>query len=448
MQIDWSVLLFAAAIILITTVAFGMIPVVRNVRLDLNQVLKRGDARTGGHGGPDVRNAFIALQVALSLALLVSAGLLGETLYKLQKAPLGFAPDHVLTFDTTMAFGTGKDVVRDFDAELERRIAALPGVSAVGQISATVTAPFRSRATFDIDGRARTAHADTVEAEGRTIYGDYLRAMGIPLLAGRAFRPQDSAEKAPNVVLINQQLADRYFHGENPIGRRLIAATDFAARGQGDQSDEIIGVIGNVRGTGGSIAAPVRPEVYYPSDGRWPEMHFVVRGVVDPATLINSIRAALKGLDPTKAMGEVRTLDEALDRSLAQPRLNTSLLISFAAIATLLACIGIYGVIAYAVAQRTQEIGIRMALGSTREQVTALFVGRAVKWAALGAAAGLALAAGVGQMLRSQLYGVQPDDARIYVAAAMMIMLPVLAASYWPARRAAQVEPVDALRSE
>jgi putative ABC transport system permease protein len=341
-------------------------------------------------------------------------------------------------------------VVRNFYAEFERRIAVIPGVAAVGQVSAPVMTPWSSRMTFDIDGRNRTPHSDTVDAESRTIYGDYLRAMGIPLLAGRAFREQDSADKAPGVVLINQQLARQYFGGENPIGRRLITGADSLAlaRGQGDESDEIIGVVGDVRGTDGSLAAPVLPEVYYPSTGLWPGMNFVVRAQGDPAALTNSIRETLRSIDPTRAMGKVRTLDETVAGSLAQPRLNTLLLAGFAVFAVILACIGIYGVIAYSVTQRTQEIGVRMALGASRRQVTALFLLLAGKWAAVGGVCGLGLSVALAYVLRAQLYGVQPGNATIYLFATLVLLVPVLFASYWPARRAARVEPVQALRSE
>ncbi len=446
-ELDWHVMLFAAATAVITSIVFGLMPMLQNARLDLNQMLKRGDTRSGGHSGRDIRNAFIVLQVCLSLALLVCSGLLGVTLFKLQKSPLGFASDHALIFDTTLAFGTDNKIVRDFYAEFERRIAALPGVTAVGQISAPVMTPFSLRTTFDINGRNRTLHGDTVEAEGRILYGDYLRAMGIPLLAGRTLREQDSAENAPRVVLINQQFAQQYFPSENPIGRRLISPSD-PALAPGDRSDEIVGVIGDVRGTGGSLATPIRPEVYLPSEGRWPEMHFIVRSQVDPAALTLSIRETLRGLDPTKAMGKVHMLDETIALSLAQPRLNTLLLVGFAALALILACIGIYGVIAYSVTQRTHEIGVRIALGASRQQVTSLFLLRAGKWAAIGAGLGLGLSLALANVLRAQLFGVEPNSPMIYLSATLLLLVPVLFASYWPARRAARVEPVQALRSE
>lgn len=447
-QLDWRVLLFAATTAMTTAIVFGLMPTLQNARLDLNQVLKRGEARTGGHFGPDIRNAFIALQVCLSLALLVCAGLLGATLWKLQKTPVGFMADHAITFDTTVAFGTKKEVALNFYAEFERRIAALPGVTAVGQVDAPIMTPWSSRVTFDIDGRSHTPHSDTVDAESRTIYGQYFEAMGIPLLAGRAFREQDSAGKGPKVVLISQQLARQYFADENPIGRQLIAPTDPSARGQGDERDEIIGIVGDVRGNDGSVAAPVLPEVYYPSEGRWPEMNFVVRAQGDPAALTNSIRGVLRSIDPTRAMSKVRTLDQTVALSLAQPRLNTWLLIGFAALALILACIGIYGVIAYSVTQRTQEIGVRMALGASRQQVTSLFLLRAGKWAAIGAGLGICLSLALANVLRAQLFGVQPNSPLIYLSATLVLLVPVLFASYWPARRAARIEPVQALRAE
>jgi putative ABC transport system permease protein len=243
-------------------------------------------------------------------------------------------------------------------------------------------------------------------------------------------------------------LARQYFPGENPIGGRLIAPTDPSAHGQGDKNDEIIGMVGDVRGTDGSLAAPVLPEVYYPADGGWPQMNFVVRAQGDPVALTSSIREVLHSIDPTRAMGKVRTLDEAVDRSLAQPRLNTLLLVGFAALALILACIGIYGVIAYSVTQRTQEIGVRMALGASRQQVTSMFLLRAGKWAAAGGVCGLGLSVALANVLRAQLYGVQPGNATFYLFATLVLVVPVLFASYWPARRAARVEPVQALRSE
>jgi ABC-type antimicrobial peptide transport system permease subunit len=177
-------------------------------------------------------------------------------------------------------------------------------------------------------------------------------------------------------------------------------------------------------------------------------MNFIVRAQVDPATLTSSIREILRSMDPTKALGRVRTLDERLDGALAQPRLNTLLLMAFATLALILACIGIYGVIAYSVSQRTQEIGVRMALGASPQQVTSLFLVRAGKWAAAGAVVGLGLSVVLANVLRAQLYGVRPTSAFIYVCATLVLLVPVLVASYWPARKAARIEPVEALRAD
>jgi hypothetical protein len=283
-----------------------------------------------------------------------------------------------------------------------------------------------------VDWKPRTVHKDAVNAELRHIKGDYLGAMRIPLLAGRGLRENDGA-----VVLVNQEFARRYLPEGSPLGRHLI----------GDSSLEIVGVIGNVRGTAGSIAGAVEPEVYDPERGLT-NRSFVVRTSMAPEELIAAVERQVHQVDPLQAVGHVRTLDEMVNEDVAQPRLNMALLVAFAAIALTLACVGIYGVVAYSVAQRRQEIGVRMALGASRGQISALFLKRTLASALIGLSCGGAATLLLTRLLRSQLYGVKPNDPLTFLIATLLLLAPVFAASLRPALKAASVDPMEALRTE
>jgi predicted lysophospholipase L1 biosynthesis ABC-type transport system permease subunit len=257
--------------------------------------------------------------------------------------------------------------------------------------------------------------------------------MGIPVLAGRELKPQDGP-----VVLVNQEFVRRFLPDGNPLGKHLLNP---------QASLEIVGVIGNVRGTAGSIAGEVQPEVYFPAGGIT-SRSFVVRSQMPPEQLIAAIRSKVHQVDPQQAIGNVRTLDEMLSVAVAQPRLNMALLVSFAGIALLLACVGIYGVVAYSVAQRRQEIGVRMALGATRTQISMLFLERTITAALIGLALGSVATLLLTRLLRSQLYGVEPNNPMTFLIAILLLLMPVLAASLRPALQAASIDPVEALRTE
>lgn len=437
---NWPVICFALALSFSTGIAFGLVPAWRNRRVELNTAMKRGDARLDGSSGSRLRSAFISVQVGLSLMLLIGACLLGESLWNLMKSPLGFEPDHLLTFSINLPWGAKPAAVSSFYADLQQRISALPGVTAAGQIDALPTVDWHLRSNFDADWLPRTPGRPAINAEDRHVSGDYLKAIGIPLLAGRAFADHDVDAK-PNRVIINQQLAQQYLPGGNPIGRHLIIGRDPL---------EIVGVIGNVRGTAGSIARAVGPEVYWLADGDEgvTQRSFVVRSHLPPEQLIKSIREQVHKLDPQQAIGNVSTMDGLLDKTVAQPRLNMVLVASFAAIALMLACVGIYGIVAYSVSQRTREIGVRMALGATRAQVSLLFVGRTLIPAGIGLIAGTCGALLLTRLLRSALYGVEPNSFTVYAISAVLLLFPVLMAALRPALTAGSVNPVEALRAE
>jgi predicted permease len=438
--VSWPVAWFAFAISVGAGIIFGFAPVFQNRHIELNSSLKRGESRLAGSAGNKVRSAFIAVQVGLSLVLLIGASLLAESLWKLMKSPLGFEPDHVLTFSVNLPWGSKQAWTLNFFGSLQQRIESLPGVIAAGQVDAPPTVDWHLRSNFDADWLPRIPNQPAINAEDRHIAGDYLRAMGTPLLAGRNFTQADVNAK-PNRILINQQLAQQYLPGGNPIGRHLIV---------GEKPLEIIGVIGNVRGTAGSIASGVGPEVYWLADANEGVVHryFVVRSHVSPEQMIKAIQEQVHQIDPQQGIGPVSTMDDLLNTAVAQPRLNMSVVAAFSVIALLLACVGIYGVVAYSVAQRTQEIGVRMALGATRGQISFYFMGRALVPAVFGLAAGSGCALLLTRLLRNQLYGVSPNDPLIYLGAILLLLVPVLLATLRPALIAASVNPVEALRSE
>lgn len=436
--VNWSIAWFTLGISVITGIVFGCVPALQARRPDLNTNLKRGDARVGGAAGGRLRSIFISIEVALSLVLLVGASLLAESLWNLIKSPLGFQPDHVLTFDVKVPWNTKETVVKRFFDDLQSRVRTLPGVIAVGETSALPTVDWHLRSNFDVDWKPRTTRGDAVNVEDRSVAGDYFKAMGIPLLAGRYFTEADTQAKQPRAI-VNQEFAKEYFPGGYPIGHHLInRMTQF----------EIVGVVGNVRGTAGSIAAPPGPELYFLPDDGEPRRYFVVRSSVPPDALIGMIRKQVHDVDPTQAIRDIASLNERLDDSVSQPRFNAGLLASFAVIALILACVGIYGVVSYSVTQRSIEIGIRMALGATRTQILSLFVVRALNAAFIGLAIGVTAALFLTRLLRSQLYEVQPNHWSTFVIAGAMLLLPALAASIVPARKAASLNPINALRVE
>jgi len=440
LAIDWSVAGFALAVCLGAGLIFGLAPAIQADRSDLNRSLRTGDGLAGSLERGRVRSALISVQIGFSLMLLVGASLLTQSLWRLVRTPLGFNPDHLLVFNIQLPWEGTPAAADGFFAAVQRRVEAMPGVAAVGQISALPTLNWHSRSSYDADWMRRTAHQDSVRAENRHLAGRYLEAMHIPLLAGRDLRPDDGS-----AVLVNQEFVRRYSPDQSPVGHYLLnnQSTGTASH----NGIQIVGVIGNVRGTSGSIAGEVLPEIYYQAAGlnvRW----FVVRAQVPPEQLAGSIRRAVHEIDPQESIGNVGTMNTRLSAAVAQPRVHVALLVGLAAIALALACVGTYGVIAYSVAQRRQEIGVRMALGATRGQIARLFLGRSAMAAAIGLAGGSLAALMLVRLLRSQLYGISPYDPLTFITAIVLLLVPVLLASLRPALKAASINPVEALRAE
>jgi putative ABC transport system permease protein len=438
-HMDGIVIGIAMLISLATGIVFGVAPVLETRKVQLHSALKQGEARLGGSSGNWLRSVLVGVQVGLSLVLLVGASLLAESLWNLTKQPLGFEPEHLLTFRLVLPFNTRPEVARNFYNDVQQRIENLPGVEAAGQINSPPMMDFHLLARYGADWLPQGPNQPAISADSRSIAGNLLGAMGTPLLAGRAFSAEDQVSTLPP-VLVNETLVREFLPKGNPIGHHLLLD---------GQAHEIVGVVADVRGVSGAIAAEPGPAVYSPAnaDGSW-HRYFLVRTNVPPEQVVKSIREQVYQADPRQSVGRIETMDQLLSDAVAQPRLNAAVVGSFAGIALLLACVGIYGVVSYFAAQRTQEIGVRMALGATRGNITRLFVRRAMVPAAIGLATGTVVSLAANRLLRSQLYGVQPDDLRLYLASLLVLLTPLLVATLRPAMRAAKTEPMEALRTE
>jgi putative ABC transport system permease protein len=438
-HMDGIVIGVALLISVATGIVFGVVPVLETRKVQLHSALKQGETRLGGSSGNWLRSVLVGVQVGLSLVLLVGASLLAESLWNLMKQPLGFEPEHLLTVRVLLPWDTSQEAVGNFYNDVQQRIENLPGVEAAGQISAPPVTDFHVRGSFNADWLPQVANQPAVSAEIRNIAGNLLVAIGTPLLTGRAFTAADQVSTVPP-VLVNEALVREFMPQGNPIGHHLLVD---------GQAHEIVGVVADVRGISGAIAAEPGPAVYWPANthGGW-HRYFMVRTKVPPEQLAKSIREQVYQADPRQSVGEIETMDQLLSDAVEQPRLNAAVVASFAGIALLLACVGIYGVVSHFAAQRTQEIGVRMALGATRGDITRLFVRRVMVPAAIGLAAGSVVSLAANRLLRSQLYGVQPDDLRLYLASLLVLLAPLLVAILRPAIRAGKTEPMEALRTE
>jgi putative ABC transport system permease protein len=427
--IDRTVLLFAAAATIVTGVLFGLAPSWRAARVDINAALKQAGRSAASGPRKRVRNLLAAAELGLATVLLIGAALLMQTLFKLQRTELGFAPKGVLTFQlapppTKYPLDTRAP---QFYRALIDALQAIPGVhgAAVSSGIPFGNGSYTSTAMTPI-GPSALPPDTGVSIDWRIVSPGYFRTMGVPLLRGRDFTDADNSREAP-VAIISAATAERLWGQTDPVGRSLRQVAD-------------------VKNTALNRQAPA----LYMSTARrvWPLMDVVVRTDRNPAAILPEVRSAVRRLDPQLPLASVRTMEEWLSNSAAQPRLNAQLLGIFAAVALLIAAIGIYGVLAYSVTQRTREIGLRMALGAPRARVLRLVIGEGMSVGACGIAAGLVAAAVLGRTLSSLLFGVQVHDLPTYAGVAVVLAVVALAACALPARRAALVDPIVALREE
>lgn len=442
-SLDGRVLGFTFLLSLATGVVFGLAPALQASKLNLNEALKEGGRNSGAHNR--TRNLLVVAEVALSLVLLAGAGLLLRSFTGLMAVNPGFDPHNVLTQYVGLPEYryAEREQQAAFYEQLMERVQRLPGVEAAGAIFPLVLTD-RVSNRFTIEGRAPASPTERLGAYFRSVSSDYFRAMGIRLIEGRGFSRNDGAQSAP-VVIINETMARRFWPNESPLGKRITVNVRFHS-GQ-DAPREIVGVVADVRHIG--LDAPAGPEMYTSHlQVPWPWMSLVVRTKVDPASVSPAVTAELRALDKSVPAPAARTLEDMLSDSLAARRFNLLLLGSFSTLALVLAWLGIYSVMAYAVTQRNREIGIRLALGARALDVMKLVVGQGMALGLIGAGLGLAGAFALTRLMKTLLFGVNPADPWTFVVTPVLLLFVALLACYLPARRAARIDPLLALRCE
>ena len=459
-SINGAVLAFTAGMSILTGLVFGLAPAIQGSTVDLNQVM-RESARSATAAGrlARLRAMFVVSEFALALVLLVGAALLIQSFWRLQRVSLGFDPQSLLTAriwlpqpnaPETGPYFTHPARVSFYRRALER-IAALPGVTAVGGVSNLPLSGLRGITSFFKEGDAIDV-SDTPTAHTAIVTPGYFDAMRIGLAGGRLFSEHDD-DKSPPVVVVSEALARRYFAGQDPIGKRMAfgrrvqqrQSSPLAAPAQAPTWQTIVGVVRDVKND--NLEQDPVPVVYrnLPQISNL-NLSLVVRAGGDPARLAESIRREVRAVDPNEPLYAVETMNTVVSAALAQRRFTTLLLSFFAATALILSAIGIYGVMAYFVGQRTHEIGIRVALGASAADVLRLVLGQGVRLAAWGVAAGLAGALAITRAIEGLLYGVGPRDPITFIVLASFLSAVALAACYIPARRATRVDPITALR--
>jgi putative ABC transport system permease protein len=442
--LDGWVLCFTLTISILTGFIAGLAPSWHLTKTNLNESLKQGLGKTDADsGGGRARSAFVAAEVAVSLVLLIGAGLMIRTLYLLRNADSGMDARNVLTVTLGISSEKYATVAQQngfFNHVLEQ-VSALPGVEFA---SAVDSLPLQGGSTqpVAVEGQPVVPMADQPEVAVRLIAPGYLRVMKIPLKQGRDITEADNANARP-VILVSESFARRFWPNENPIGKH-VKLTFLPG-----EASEVVGVVGDVRLNGLSVTEPVQ-SVYHvmAQNPQTTFMRLAVRTGLPPANLISAVTEAIHRVDADEPVVDVQTMEEVVDQSIAQNRLNMILLSAFAGLALLLASIGIYGVQAYAVRQRTREVGIRVAMGAQPAEVFRLIIGQGLRLATTGIVIGLAASFGLTRLMASQLYGLSATDPWTFVGVSMVLLTVTLAACFIPARRATRIDPVVALRYE
>jgi putative ABC transport system permease protein len=439
--IDAWVLAFTIGVSVVSGVLFGMVPAFTGTGSRLSDALKDGGRTGSAATGNRARSAFVVVEVALALVLLAGAGLLIRSFVRLLNVDPGFNPARTITMRLSLPSGTYRDNDRPalFYERLFQEIDRLPGVEAAGAVSFLPLTGLGSATSMVILGQPAPPTGQEPVTDVRVLSHDYLKAMGIPLVRGRLFNESDPSD-AKGRVIINETFARRHWPDEDPIGKRIHINWD-------DTDDEVIGVVGDVKHAG--LDATTRAMTYWPyRRNPYNSMAIAIRTTGEPTAVVSAVATLVRQMDPALALAGVRTLDEVIANSVAERRLTMMLLTVFAGAALLLAAVGIYGVIAYGVTQRTQEIGIRMALGAERATVLRMVVKGALLLVALGIAAGGAGALFLTRLMRGLLFEVGPADPATFAVVSAVLAAVALAASLVPGLRATRVDPVIALRSE
>jgi putative ABC transport system permease protein len=449
--LDPYVLLFTLGVSIITGLLFGLAPALRTAKTDLRGTLNEGSrGSTVGPGQLRLRGSLISMEIALAMLLLVGAGLLLRSFSRLQEIAPGFQPDHLFVADLPLsqtAYAKPEQRYDFFDRVVDR-VRSLPGVRSAGAASFLPVSGGGGLIHFNIAGRPPKSPHDYTAAGYRNVTPNYFETLGVPLKQGRLFTAADK-EHAPAVIVINSTMSRTYFANENPLGKKI----QLGATPDPDPTDPymvIVGVVGDVlQGLGDEP----KSEMYLPyrqADGVLPvfQLSIVLRTAGDPLMQAAAVRSELSQIDPNQPLVKVRTMEDNMSATVAQPRFRTWLIAIFAGLAAMLAAVGIYGVMSYSVTQRTSEIGIRVTLGAQPTDVFRIVVGEGLRFALLGVAIGLISGLILTRLLQSFLYGISASDPLTFAAVTILLLGVAAAASYFPARRATRVDPMVALRYE
>ncbi|HXH50555.1 MAG TPA: ABC transporter permease, partial [Terriglobia bacterium] len=442
-KVDGNVLLFALAASIFTGILFGLAPAAAITRPDLAEGLKES-AQAASSGGRRkwLRGTLAVSELSLALVLLIGAGLLIKSFYRLLQVNPGFAPERVLTMDLSLtdARYPGRQQKSEFFSQVLRRVESLPGVRSAALADSLPLSPYQGFLMMSpnrLQPGAALSSSTMVMSRLIRVSPGYFYTLGIPVLKGRTFTDHDN-EQALKVMVVNEALASRLWPAEDPIGKQLPQM-----RG----SLTVVGVVGNTRHEG--LSQDTEAEFYVPYlqlPGN--SMQLAVRTATDPDSIVSAVRAQVRDVDPEQPLYHVATLQQVLSESLAPRRFNLLLLGIFAGIALALATVGIYGVMAFSVSQRTHEIGIRMALGGKKSDVLKMVIGQGLRLALIGVGIGIAGALALTRFLASFLFGVAPRDPATFVLVSLALVAVSILACYIPARRATRVDPMVALRYE
>jgi len=438
-SMDGSVLVFSLALSLLTGLLFGILPALQLSRTNVNQTLRdEGRSATEGHHRAQLKGLLVVGQVAFSLILLIAAGLLVRSFSRLLQIDPGFDSSNVLTMNVslpTIKYAKPDQQVAFFD-EMLRKVATVPGVQTAA-ISAALPLSFKRITPVLPEGQADVPLPQRPFVDIEAISPQWFRTMRVPLRLGREFTEADNAQ-APKVIIVNESFARRFWPNQNPVGKRIVM-------GRGPAPSEVVGVAADVKNQG--LALEPQVQLYFPfSQIPWGNMNLLVRTSVEPHTVASAVRAQIASVDPDQPVTNIQSVDELMDGSRAQPRFTMLLLGIFSAMALILAIVGIYGVLAYSVAQRRQELGIRLALGAAKSDILRLVVGQGFMLALIGIVFGLILSLAGARLMASMLYQTNVRDVTIFALAPVAFLIIALIASYLPARRAAKVDPNEALR--
>ncbi len=446
--INGPVLAFGIGVSVLTGILFGLLPARRMARLDPALALRDSTrTSTAGRGRLRLHSALVVTETALGLVLLVGAGLLIRSFLHLLATDPGFNPSHVLTFRVGLSDKSYPEEkhIQFFD-QLLARLNALPGAKGATAAFPLPLSGGNMQITFEIQGRP-SKPGNVPDARASVVEPDYFRTLEIPLLRGRLLTAQENQASAPPTIVINEALAKKYFPNEDPLGKRMQTGFDGGDEGEPGKWREIVGIVANVKRIG--VAEEAQPEYYVPyGQAAVIAPYLALRVTGDPASYTNAVAGVVASLDKEVPLYRVRTLDENLSNASAQPRFQTLLLTGFAAVALLLAAIGLYAVLSYMVVQRTHEIGLRMALGAPRGNVLILILKRGIALALIGVGVGIGVSALLTRFLASLLYGVKPLDPVTFLSVAMVLLAVTAVASLVPAARAARLDPMRTLRDQ